>query len=209
MGLVVGAIALAVGWVLESLGTAPPITGAFVLLSLIVVTGAMHEDGLADCADGFWGGWDVARRLEIMKDSQTGTYGILALILVTGLRWVGYAALLPANPWTVIAVAILSRAGLPCLMAALPHARTSGLSHSTGRPSALLALAGIGCAVLLAGLCIGALAVGGLLATLAAPALVGAVAQRKIGGQTGDVLGAAQQISEITIVAVVLVLLQA
>jgi adenosylcobinamide-GDP ribazoletransferase len=53
----------------------------------VVVTGAMHEDGLADCADGFWGGWEPERRLDIMRDSRLGVYGSLALILSTLLRW--------------------------------------------------------------------------------------------------------------------------
>jgi adenosylcobinamide-GDP ribazoletransferase len=73
VGIGVGLIAVAVAWIMQSLGVVSPITALFVVLASIVVTGAMHEDGLADCADGFWGGWDMAYRLKIMKDSQVGT----------------------------------------------------------------------------------------------------------------------------------------
>ncbi len=59
---------------------------------LAMMTGAMHEDGLADTVDGFWGGWTVQRRLEIMKDSHIGSYGVIALVLSLGLRWMALSA---------------------------------------------------------------------------------------------------------------------
>ena len=107
----------------------------------MITTGAMHEDGLADTVDGLWGGWTRDRRLEIMKDSHIGTYGVLALIVSAGLRWSVLAGLLTLGAGPVVAIAVLSRASMPALMAALPNARGDGLAHKVGAPPpAVLAL---------------------------------------------------------------------
>ncbi len=74
-------------WLGSGLGLGSGIVAAMVLAAQAMITGAMHEDGLADTADGLWGGWDKARRLEIMKDSHIGTYGVMALILTVLVRW--------------------------------------------------------------------------------------------------------------------------
>lgn len=207
VGAVIGALGAGAAALCLALGLPTAFAAGVLLAVTMLSTGAMHEDGLGDTADGFWGGFDPARRLQIMKDSQTGTYGILALLIVVGLRWVGYAALLSTGGLPVVAVAALSRAGMPCLMAALPHARDTGLSHSVGRPDLPTAVLGLGIALLLAGLCVGAMAIGGLLVMLAVCALIGQLARIKIGGQTGDVLGAAQQLGEVGILAVFILLL--
>ncbi|MGB3243856.1 MAG: adenosylcobinamide-GDP ribazoletransferase [Sulfitobacter sp.] len=201
VGLVVGGIALCIGWVMQSLGTAAPVTAFFILLSMIVMTGAMHEDGLADCADGFWGGWTVSRRLEIMKDSQIGTYGVIALAMSLFLRWYILTLMIDKGALTgaVLVSAVMSRAAMVWIMHRLPNARKSGLSAQTGRPAGLTT--------------VGALAIGGVTA-LAAPEVsfvwlvvfaglatltAGWIARSKIGGQTGDVIGATQQMVEITV----------
>lgn len=207
VGAVIGAGAGFTATVLLALGLPTVFAAGGVLAVLMLLTGAMHEDGLGDTADGFWGGFDRNRRLEIMKDSHTGTYGILALLIVTGLRWSAYATLLPLGGWFVVAAAALSRATMPCVMAALPHAQDGGLSQSVGRPDAPTAVLGLGFALLLAGLCVGGPAIGGLLIALTIAAALGWLAKRKIGGQTGDVLGATQQLAEVGILAVFTVLL--
>ena len=199
VGLVVAGIALAVGWVLQSLGTAAPITAAFILLSMIVVTGAMHEDGLADCADGFWGGWTVERRLEIMKDSQIGTYGVIALGFSLILRWYVLTMLLDkgAHVAALLTAAVMSRAAMVWVMHGLANARKGGLSAQTGRPARSTMLGALALGVAAAVL---APTVSFLWLLLLAAGLMLACAQiarRKIGGQTGDVLGATQQVVEI------------
>lgn len=205
-GALVGGIAASVGVVLMALGLPNMIAAGGVIAALALLTGAMHEDGLADTADGFWGGHTPARRLEIMKDSQIGSYGVLALILVTGLRWSSYSVLLPMDVLPIVIAAMMSRAGLPLLMAQLPHARTTGLSRSVGTPvlsHALLALliaTGLGSAL------IGTVAIAALVSALVVAGLVGAVARSKIGGQTGDVLGAAQQLGELAVLLGLLIL---
>ena len=137
-GLAVALPACLVAALALSLGLPPMVAAGLALAVQILLTGAMHEDGLADTADGFWGGFDKARRLEIMKDSQIGTYGVLALILGLGLRWMALAALLEtAGPWLLVGLAALSRAAMPVLMHGLPNARQAGLSHGVGRPGKL------------------------------------------------------------------------
>lgn len=181
-----------------SLGLSPAVSAALTLAAQAFLTGAMHEDGLADSADGLWGGWDKARRLEIMKDSHIGSYGVLALILVTLARWSALSALLTSGGafGAIIAIAALSRAAMTALMAWLPNARGSGLSQLVGRPDAKAA----GFAILVAA-AIGAIFIGWamLSALLLAGAITfafGLIAKAKIGGQTGDILGAAQQLAE-------------
>jgi adenosylcobinamide-GDP ribazoletransferase len=196
VGALLGTLTLLAGTVALWLDL-PPAACAGVMLGVsMLLTGAMHEDGLADTCDGFWGGFDRARRLEIMKDSQIGSYGVLALVLVTGLRWVALTMLVETGLWPLIAVAALSRGVLPLLMATTRPARNSGLSHDVGRPALGPALWAFGLAALV-GLLFSGWAMFGL-ATLALAALwlIRRLAMRKIGGQTGDVLGAAQQVSE-------------
>ncbi|MCP3971085.1 MAG: adenosylcobinamide-GDP ribazoletransferase [Rhodobacteraceae bacterium] len=200
-GLAVGLLAALTAWL--GSGLPPGFTAGLALTALIVATGALHEDGLADSTDGFWGGTTRERRLEIMKDSRIGSYGVLALILSLGLRWVALAAIADESTTglmlALIAAAILSRAPMVALMHLLPQARSGGLSASVGRPdrpATLLALglaAAAGCG--LVGSTIVPLAIVLTFTSLS----VAAIAKRKIGGQTGDVLGGAQQISEVVI----------
>jgi adenosylcobinamide-GDP ribazoletransferase len=200
-GLVVTALAALPTAVLLWLGVTPLLVALVFVASQVILTGAMHEDGLADSADGLWGGWDRARRLEIMKDSHIGSYGVIALILSLSARSLAVALLLGHTGWLwpLLAVAMLSRATMPALMAALPHARDTGLSHAQGRAPAdtatLAAALGLCAALLLTGLPGLGLAI---LAALTASAAA-AIAKAKIGGQTGDILGATQQITEIAL----------
>ncbi|WP_068117147.1 adenosylcobinamide-GDP ribazoletransferase [Tropicimonas marinistellae] len=204
-GVPVALAAWGVAWAALALGLPAGIAAGLALAAQVMLTGAMHEDGLADSADGLWGGWDPARRLEIMKDSRIGSYGVLALILGMGLRWSALAALcsgpgaglLPA----LLAAAVLSRAAMVALMAGLPNAREGGLSRAVGRP-------GAGRAVLAAALALGlSVAVLGWQALVLAGAVcaatlgAAAIARAKIGGQTGDILGATQQVAEIAALA--------
>lgn len=182
----------------QALGLSAALASGLFLMVQVLLTGAMHEDGLADCADGFWGGFAPARRLEIMKDSQIGSYGVLALVFAIGLRWHALSLLLDLGQgWSALAIALLSRAMMPMLMVWLPNARQSGLSQSVGRPSRRATGLGLGLAVALALPLLGpvSLAVAAVLALLTLG--LGLVARAKIGGQTGDVLGACQQVSEV------------
>ncbi|MEM9579659.1 MAG: adenosylcobinamide-GDP ribazoletransferase, partial [Pseudomonadota bacterium] len=135
VGVLTGAVVAAAGLGALAAGLPAVLAAILALGSGILVTGAMHEDGLADCGDGFWGGWDPQMRLKIMKDSQIGSYGVIALVLSLALRVFALSLLLvaPGAALSIIAVHVASRAVMPAVMAALPHARSGGLSKSVGR----------------------------------------------------------------------------
>ena len=178
----------------------PTNIAAGLLIALqIVLTGAMHEDGLADTVDGLWGGFTPERRLEIMKDSQIGTYGVLSLIVSIGLRWLALTAILTTGGvWTPLALAALSRAAMPVLMRALPNARSTGLSQSVGRPSTAATSVSLVIALLISVPILGPSAVP-IAAAMGLTTLgIALLARAKIGGQTGDILGATQLIAELT-----------
>lgn len=177
--------------------------------AMAVATGALHEDGLADVADGFFGGNDPVRRLEIMKDSSIGTYGALALGFSLLLRAGCIAALLEtaglfSTMLSLLAVAAASRAAMVWLWSSLPSARAGGVADRSGTPSRASthsALA-IGLAAAAVGVVPGigpfGLIVAGVFTALAVAGFR-RLTEDKIGGQTGDTLGAAQQLAEISL----------
>ncbi|MGV3552583.1 adenosylcobinamide-GDP ribazoletransferase [Rhizobium sp.] len=189
-------------------GRADPMLSAMLALGLnTFLTGALHEDGLSDTADGIGGGRDRESALRIMKDSRIGTYGAVALILSFGLRAAALAALAETATPTVaglalLGVAALNRAAMVWHWSLLAPARADGVAASAGEPeggATLMALASGG--VLALALMWPAMS---LLATLFAIALAAGVAwgftraiSAKIGGHTGDTIGATQQLTEI------------
>ncbi len=208
VGLAVALLAGAAGLLALGLGLPPEIAAGVVLLVQVLVTGALHEDGLADSADGLWGGADKARRLEIMKDSRIGTYGVLALGLVAGMRWQAVALLLMAQGlWPLVAAAVLSRAAMAGVMALLPPVRRDGLARSVGQPEPFMAVAAGVLALVLAGLAVGWTAILAAFAALVAATTVAMLAKARIGGQTGDILGATQQVSDLAVLLVLVALI--
>ena len=204
VGAVLGGIAGLAALVVMALGLPAPLAAGLCLGLMTMMTGAMHEDGLSDTVDGLWGGWTRERRLEIMKDSHIGSYGVIALILSLGLRWLALSTLFAAGlalP-VLIAAGALSRAAMPALMDALPPARDGGLSRSVGRVPFDTAVLAAAVATVLALLALGLVALPLVLAVTAAAWGIGALARAKIGGQTGDILGAAQQMAEVSLLLV-------
>lgn len=202
-GLILGALAALVGLIAHAFSLPSPLTALIVLGFLTLATGAMHEDGLADTADGLWGGWTRERRLEIMKDSRIGTYGVLALILSVAARWAALTLLFEMGGGTAAAAllvsASLSRATMPLLMARLPHAREGGLSHSVGAVPHRTAWLALAIAAVAALFFAGWSGIPAIIWALAAALVMGFLARSMIGGQTGDILGATQQLAEIAI----------
>lgn len=186
----------------------PSLLSSVLVVGLgLFVTGALHEDGLADTADGFGGGKTRERRLEIMRDSRIGSYGTLALVMAALLRVACYEDLSGLEPLTIVAVlaasAAFSRALMVDLLWATRPARSDGLSVHAGTPGrngaafAIVTAAGL---TLAAGLLVapesGPLA---LAAGLAVTAYMRRLTVKLIGGQTGDVCGAVQVLSELAI----------
>jgi adenosylcobinamide-GDP ribazoletransferase len=172
------------------------------VLSGLALTGALHEDGLADTADGFFGGRDREAKLAIMRDSRQGTFGVLAILLSVLLRAAALASIGDAIhvSLALIAAHAVSRAALPVVMWRMTPARTEGLGAAAGSPrrSSIIAAVAIGTVIGLAALGPMRGAIGVCLTGIIVLALVG-WARRQIGGHTGDVLGAFQQIGEIVI----------
>ncbi len=205
-GLAVGCVGGLAGAAALGLGLPAPLAAGLCLGALILATGGLHEDGLADTADGLWGGGTPDRRLEIMRDSRIGSYGTLALVVVTGLRWQALATLAAAGGAALVAGVIVAgaagRAPMAAVMAALPPARSDGLSRLVGQPPTAAAWGGAAIAAG-AALILWPGAVPALLLLCPLPALwLGGLARRRLGGQTGDVLGATQQLSETVALAV-------
>lgn len=180
-----GLIGLLAG--LPLLTDGPPLVLAALSFALSVgLTGALHEDALADFADAA-GGRTVQDRLRIMRDSRIGSFGTMALICTSALR---IAALAHLGPAALIAAAAGGRAAIVLALAVLPPARGDGLGHGAGRPgrASLAAALGIAAALMIPA---GPAGLAAALAGLAAAALILRRARAWIGGQTGDVLGAA------------------
>jgi adenosylcobinamide-GDP ribazoletransferase len=207
-GAIIGAVGAAVLVAAQMLGLGTWVTAALAVASLTLVTGAFHEDGLADTADGFGGGSTPERRLEIMKDSRIGSYGGAALVLAYVLRIACLAELLArvgslGAATAVVLVAALSRSAGLLLMTLLPPARLTGSSYAAGQPQPdVVALAWGLCAAfgVTAGMATPLSFPGILLAFLLAAGIALAMtrlSKRLIGGQTGDVGGAIQQLAEI------------
>ncbi len=188
-----------------------PLPSAFLALAAIVVlSGAMHEDGLADTVDGFIGGSDKKKRLAIMHDSFIGAYGVLALIFSVGIRVAVLASL--ADPGQVAAALIaaqaISRAGLPVIVSNMKPARRSGLAVAAGRPGQDRVYASVALGAALTLLFLGPVAgLFALLAVAAAIVAMMALSRHFVGGYTGDVLGATQQACEVAVLLVAAVAL--
>ncbi len=185
-------------WGLTALGAAPGLAAAAALGLYLIATGALHEDGLADCADGFGGGYTRARRLEIMRDSRVGTFGAAALCLALVAKWSLIQEFSGVEAVGALAASgALSRASTGALMRWTEAAREDGLAASAGRPRIGAVLIGLGAGALLGALCAGAAAAPALTLALVAAMTTAWVSVRLIGGRTGDVLGAAQVLGEL------------
>ena len=193
VGAALGGAAGAVFLALLAAGAPSGAAAAAALAASLAATGALHEDGLADCADGFWGGWTVARRLDIMKDSRIGAFGASALCLALVARW---SMITGFGDWRAVAslaaVEAVSRAPLGAMLRWGGRARETGMAAEAGTPPRASALASLGLAALLAFWLAGPPGLAALGGCGAACLAVWAMALRAIGRVTGDVLGAAQ-----------------
>ncbi|MCM2504049.1 adenosylcobinamide-GDP ribazoletransferase [Aureimonas altamirensis] len=208
VGLIVGFVPAVLLLLVMAAGLSP-LTAAILALALMVAsTGALHEDGLGDTADGLFGHAGKDRALDIMKDSRIGTYGVLALSFALLLRIALLAEMAMASPLAaacaLLAAAAASRGGMGFLWSSLPSARPDGVADRLGRPThrqGLWSLAlGMAPGILL---CWMASGLSGAVLAAAIATIVylwfRSVVRRRLGGQTGDTLGACQQLLEIAI----------
>ena len=193
VGAVVGALMGVVFSAADWLGLPLLAAALLAVATATLATGGLHEDGLADTADGFGGGQTVARKLEIMQDSRIGSFGVLALIFTLALT---ASAIATAGTFlTFIAISAASRTAMLLPMIWLKPARAEGLGHGAQAEADAPAFAALLLTLLLI-LFAGQILT--LVAMIATALIVRHLAQRQIGGQTGDVLGATQKLAECT-----------
>lgn len=199
VGAAIGALSGLVWFAGQFAGLGLSLTAGLVVGLQILITGAMHEDGLADFSDGLGGARDRDSVLATMRDSRIGTYGVVALVLAIGLRWTAIASLglhmaLPG----LICSAMLGRLVMALVPRFMPYARDTGLGALVARPprGALVAAVLVSVPVLLLHAPI-AVAVAAVVSSAVAAGWIAILARRRIGGYTGDVLGAAGLVAEI------------
>ncbi len=212
-GGIVGAIGAAAGVLAGVMALPMTVRAVIAVAAMALVTGAMHEDGFADCFDGFGGGQTKDDKLAIMRDSRLGTYGVLALTLAMIAKVSMATILLRSGPVTAFAGLIVAgaaaRVAALAPLALLPPAREEGLGTTARLPMEALVRAGVTLAVL--ALLIGLTSLGVINAlfacvlALAVAWVVARLAQRQIGGQTGDVAGAAALSGELAALAGLLI----
>ena len=205
-GAVVGLIGSAIYLLAAEIGLSGLLAALLAVAATVVAGGALHEDGLADFADMLGVRGDRERKLAVMRDSRIGSYGVLALgfsiaIKVGALVGLGDP---PGDPWHVagalITANVCGRAVLPMVMRSLPLARANGLAVEAGKPTAPATYQGLGIALLISGFACGpGAALVSVVVAIVAAFLVSEIARRQIGGYTGDVLGAAQDVAQLAV----------
>ena len=197
VGVVVGAIVGGVAWGVSNL-TTPLVGSAVAVLVGVLITGAFHEDGLADVADAFVGGWSTEDRLRILKDPLHGSYGVAAMCGSIVLRVCALSAITPQQMFTAaIAAHCLARAGALALMLTTSLARHEGLGSDYVKslrrsPTVISLVVSLFFVIFL----VGVWSIAVIVATIAGAMTIRWWSIKKIGGITGDVLGAAEQVSE-------------
>lgn len=173
--------------------------GILAVLAMILATGALHEDGLADTADGLGAGTDRERALAVMRDSRIGSFGAIALILALLGRVISLAPL--HDPVLVLKVLVgagmVSRALMAVVMLLQPSAKATGLAAEAGRPEPIRVAIGAGIALLVGLLLLQQMGLVAIAAAVAAALLLAVWLGRRFGGCTGDTLGAVQQVAEV------------
>jgi adenosylcobinamide-GDP ribazoletransferase len=194
VGLPIGLIVWAVWAGAGAIGFSPLVSGFLALAGLTFLTGGLHQDGLADLADGLGGGRDRDHCLEIMRDSRIGSYGVVALVMALGI-WI--FALFESRPVLTefLAISVASRFAMLMVLEFLPPARTDGLGQSAATGGYRMIWVGFAAMVALL-LPLGGTGLVVALAMVLTTSLVAWRAWKRIGGQTGDVCGATQLLAE-------------
>jgi adenosylcobinamide-GDP ribazoletransferase len=204
VGALVGGLAGALGYLAEPL-LGSGVAAVVAVATLVILTGALHQDGLADCADGLGARGDRARRLEIMRDSSIGTFGALALVLSVVLLVTALAGLGREDAWRALAVVAATGRWAALLHATLAGpARPNGLGAGFAVSGIALAFATVIAAAIALGLAGPGAGLAALLAAAGVAALVSGWARTTLGGRTGDTLGAAVALAEVAAAVAIL-----
>jgi adenosylcobinamide-GDP ribazoletransferase len=217
VSLIIGVIAAIPLLTLSLINMPNLIISIITIFTLILVTGALHEDGIADFMDSFGGAKSKNKKIEILSDSNIGSYGTIALILSILTRIIALYLILESSGIlsaisALLAVSVLSRTSMLHILATLPAVKKSGLGHSATMPEKNILIFSYSLSILIISLltipAFGFLGLffvisSGILASL----LVTSIAFKHLGGQTGDVCGSVQQISEILIYLSLLIII--
>jgi adenosylcobinamide-GDP ribazoletransferase len=204
VGGLVGAVAGGVAAGLHDM-TGPAVAAVCGVVVAMLITGAFHEDGLADMADAFGGGWTVEERLRILKDPRHGTYGVAALCSSVVVRVACVASMPSASAAFagLVAAHALARGAAVGVMAVVPTVGRDGLGAGYARSVQRAgAAAGVVSSIGIAAVATGWWSAPFTISAVAAAASVAWLARRKIGGITGDVLGAVEQVCECLVLVV-------
>ena len=198
VGLIVGGLSALI-WMIFAPVAPAPLAAGLALAVLILTTGALHEDGFADCCDGLGGGAGREKALEIMRDSRIGAYGAIGLVMTIGFRWAALGGLdVAAGAAALLLAPVLGRGAMVVLLAFGAYARPDGAARDVKdgvtRPELAVALAICAVTAIIFAGWIGLFA---LAAMLIAAALWLVWLTHRLGGYTGDGLGAAEQIAQI------------
>jgi len=209
IGMVIGGLVYGIFACLILAGF-PPVPASFAAIGGgVIITGALHEDGFADMLDGFGGGHDAESKLAIMKDSHLGSYAVIGLIILIGIKAGSLASVGPGWPYAVCVMVIAgaSRFFMISVLALLPPARPDGLGHYHGSDlSGLTSLLPALLVVLAATFFAPAYLLGIIGCMAVITAFICWLAYRQIAGQTGDICGAVQLASETSGLAMLAVL---
>jgi adenosylcobinamide-GDP ribazoletransferase len=202
--VVIGALPVVLLLVLEWFGAPTFFAATMAVALLVILTGAMAEDAVADAADGLFGGHSIEQRLEIMRDSRHGTYGVCAIVVLLVARVAAVGSI--SSPLEAAAILLtaplIARSGALWLTLALPAARSGGAAATAGQVTQRNFVIGMAMAVVFSFLTAGfAVGLPGLLVAYALAVVVALgwanLCRRMIGGQTGDLIGAMQALLEI------------
>ena len=185
----------------------PPMTAAFLVAAMVIITRALHLDGLMDICDGVFGGFTPERRLEIMKDSRVGAFGVAGGVMVLLLKYAAFVTLLtipePGKVWALLLFPAISRWTMVVLLGAFPYVRTHGLGSPFHGSGIKVSTAIAGISILSAAILLGGFAgLGLLIGAMVMAWIMGLGMAKSLGGLTGDAYGATNEIIEMIVIIV-------
>ena len=188
------------------------LSAAVLLLSLVASTRALHLDGLMDTCDGLFGGFTPERRLEIMRDSRVGAFGVAGAVGLLLLKYGALVSLLGLNElgkeWSLLLFPMLSRWSMVVALGAFPYVRAQGLGSPFHQGGVRWATAAAAAAAVISAVLLGGIGGAGMLAGASVLAwLLGWAMSGRLGGLTGDTYGAVNEVVEVVVLMVAVALL--
>lgn len=209
VGLIIGGLLVSILWGLSlfSLSTNGLIEAAIILSVWILITGALHLDGLADSADAWLGGYgDQKRTLEIMKDPYSGPAAVVVLVLILLLKFSAISILTSAE-WIILLLSpVLARTAIMVLLATTPYVREGGMGESAAKELPKSAVWLVSFIVLAVSIFLLKENIWGLILLLVLGYILRNLMIKRVGGTTGDTAGAMLEVMEVAVLLIFLIL---